>query len=102
MFDIVSLSIKPRQKRSVDPVLIKYKFWLVRNGKTEAADLHQVFHGVGHHAITQTDFEKYGITLKGLIAVEIAVVEDGKLDFAFCLDDLGVRIHNKTDRENSG
>jgi hypothetical protein len=101
MFDIVSLSIKPRQKRSSDPVLIKYQFWQVRNGKTEAIDLHQIFHGFGHHAITHTDFEKYGFNIKDLTAVEIVIVEDSKLDFAFCLDDLGIRIHSMTDNEIS-
>jgi hypothetical protein len=97
MFDIVSLSIKPRQKRSSDPVLIKYKLWQLQNGKPQAANLYQIFHGFGHHAVIHTDFEKYGFTIKNLTAVEIAVMEDSKLDFAFCLDDLGVRIHSMTD-----
>jgi hypothetical protein len=101
MFDIVSLSIKPRQKRFSDPVLIKYKFWGVRNGRAEAMGLHQIFHGVGHHGVTHTDFEKYGFIIKDLTAVEITVVDDSKLDFAFCLDDLGVRIHSMTDGEIS-
>jgi hypothetical protein len=101
VFDIVSLSIKPRQKRSSDPVLIKYKFWQVRNGKTLAMGLHQIFHGVGHHAVTHPDFEKYGFNIKDLTAVEIAVVDDSKLDFAFCLDDLDIRIHSVTDGEIS-
>jgi hypothetical protein len=101
VFDIVSLSIKPRLKRSSDPVLIKYKFWQVRNGKTEAIESVLVFHGVGHHAVAHVEFEKYGFILENLTAVEIAVVEDSKLDYAFCLDDLGVRIHNMTGSEIS-
>jgi hypothetical protein len=95
--EIVSLSIKPRQKRSSDPVIIEYKFWQFRNGKTEAILLHQIFHGVGHHAVTHVDFENYGFNIKDLTAVEFAVVEDSKVNFAFCLDDLGVRIHGTTD-----
>jgi hypothetical protein len=88
MFDLLALSIKPRSKRQSDPVLIRYKFWQVQNGKTEAAYLDQVFHGVGHHAVTHVDFERYGFTIKNLTAVEITVMEDRKLDFAFCLDDI--------------
>jgi hypothetical protein len=93
MFDIVSLSIKPRQKRSSDPVVIEYKFWQLRNGKTEAIVLHQAFHSIGHHAVTHVEFARYGFYIRDLTPVEFAVVEDGNVDFAFCLDDLGVRIH---------
>jgi hypothetical protein len=93
IFDIVSLSIKPRQKRSSDPVIIEYKFWQLRNGKTEAIVLHQVFHGIGHHAVTHVEYEKYRFYIRDLTTVEITVVEDSKVDFAFCIDDLGVRIH---------
>jgi hypothetical protein len=96
MFDIVSLSIKPRQRRSSDYVLIEYKFWQVRNGKTEAIYVDQVFHGHGHHAVAHVEFEKYGFPLHDLTAVDIAVKEDSRVDFAFCLDDLNVRIHNMT------
>ncbi|RYN29784.1 hypothetical protein AA0112_g7082 [Alternaria arborescens] len=96
MFDLLSLSIKPRQKRSSDPVLIRYKFWQILDGKTEITHLDLVFHDVGHHAATHVDFERYGYTIRNLTAFEIAVMEDSKLDFAFCLDDLGVRIHNAT------
>ncbi|KAH7079823.1 hypothetical protein FB567DRAFT_129376 [Paraphoma chrysanthemicola] len=102
MFDLVSISIKPRQKRSSDYVLIAYKFWQLRNGKNEAIVAHVKFDGTGHHAVAHSEFEKYGIELKNLTAVEIAVVDDSKQDFAFCLDDLGVRIHNMTDNEISG
>jgi hypothetical protein len=100
-FDLLSLSIKPRLKRSSDPVLIRYKFWQVRNGQTVASNLSQVFHGVGHHAVTHMEFEKYGFTIRDLTAVEVTVVEDSKVDFAFCLDDLSVRIHSMVDSETS-
>ncbi|KAB2103287.1 hypothetical protein AG0111_0g8572 [Alternaria gaisen] len=96
MFDLLSLSIKPRQKQSSDPVLIRYKFWQIQNGKTETAYLDLVFHGVGHHTVAHVDFERYGYTIRNLTAFEINVMENSKLDFAFCLDDLGVRIHNTT------
>jgi hypothetical protein len=96
MFDLLSLSIKPRQKRSSDPVVIRYKFWQILDGKIETTYLDLVFHGVGHHAIAHVDFEKYGYTIRNLTAFEITVMENNKLDFAFCLDDLGVRIHDMT------
>ncbi|CAN9467937.1 unnamed protein product [Alternaria alternata] len=96
MFDLLSLSIKPRQKRSSDPVLIRYKFWQIQDGKTETTYLDLVFHGVDHHAVAHVDFERYGYTIRNLTAFEITVMENNKLDFAFCLDDLGVRIHNTT------
>ncbi|CAN9204751.1 unnamed protein product [Alternaria alternata] len=96
MFDLLALSIKPRSKRQSDPVLIRYKFWQVRNGKTDATYVDQVFHGVGHHAVTHVDFERYGYTIGNLTAFEITVMEDSKLDFAFCLDDLGVRFRSTT------
>ncbi|KAH7071573.1 hypothetical protein BKA63DRAFT_605585 [Paraphoma chrysanthemicola] len=102
MFDLVSISMKPRQKRSSDYVLIAYKLWQIRNGKTETISFSVKFDGIGHHTVVHTDFEEYGWELKNLTAVEIAVVEDSKQDFAFCLDDLGVRIHNMTDSEISG
>jgi hypothetical protein len=96
MFDLLSLSIKPPQKRSSDPVVIRYKFWQILDGKIETTYLDLVFHGVGHHAIAHVDFEKYGYTIRNLTAFEITVMENNKLDFAFCLDDLGVRIHDMT------
>ncbi|RYN76820.1 hypothetical protein AA0120_g11656 [Alternaria tenuissima] len=96
IFDLLSLSIKPRSKRHSDPVLIRYKFWQIQNGKIETTYLDQVFHGAGHHAVAHVDFERYGFTIKNLTAVEITVMEDRKLDFAFCLDDLGVRFHSTT------
>lgn len=61
-----------------------------------ATKLDQVLHGVGNHAVTHVDFEKYGYTIRDLTAVEFAVMEDGKVDYALCLDDLGVRIRNIT------
>jgi hypothetical protein len=96
MFDLLSLSIKPRQKRYSDPVLIRYKFWQIQDGKTETTYIDLAFHGVDHHAIAHVDFERYGYTIRSLTAFEITVMENDKMDFAFCLDDLGVRIHNTT------
>lgn len=66
-----------------------------------AANVSQVFHGVGHHPVTNMEFKKYGFTIRDLTAFEITVVEDSKVDLAFCLDNLGVRIHSMTDREMS-
>ncbi|CAN9463275.1 unnamed protein product, partial [Alternaria alternata] len=96
MFDLLALSIKPRQKRSSDPVVIRYKFWQTQDDKTETTYLDLVFHGVDHHAIVHVDFERYGYTIRNLTAFEITVMENNQLDFAFCLDDLGVRFHSTT------
>lgn len=64
-------------------------------------ELHQVLHGVGHHAVTHVDFEKYGYTIERLAAIEFAVIEEGITDHALCLDDLGVRIRKLTDSKAS-
>jgi hypothetical protein len=80
-------------------VLIRYKFWQIQDGKTEITYLDLAFHGVDHHAVTHVDFERYGYTIRNLIALEIAVMEDSKLNFAFCLDDLGVRFHSTTESQ---
>lgn len=64
-----------------------------------ATRLVQVLHGVGHHAVTTVEFEKYGYTIENLTAIGLAVIEEGKMDYALCLDDLAVRIRKLTDSE---